>query len=265
MVTALPHAGSMECMWIEEVWSEFSLTGSVHLRNRLMEHYRPLVRYHAERIGATLPEEVDLDDLVSDGVFGLMDAIDAFDLARGYKFETFCKQRVRGAILDGLREMDIVPRLVRSRARKIDRAARELEVELCRCPHRDEIAERLGLSDEQFEQLLAEATAVGFVSLTRPHLEAESGRDVREIDIVADRRAVDPVIDQQGRDVRAMLGVGMGRAEQLIVLLYYYEDLTMKEIGRVLDLSESRVSQMHSQAIARLRERLVGRVGELVA
>jgi RNA polymerase sigma factor FliA len=247
------------------VWQEYKQTGGVQLRNVLLEHYHPLVRYNAERIWAKLPDEVELDDLISAGVFGLMDAIDAFDLARGVKFETYCSARIRGAILDALRDMDIVPRLVRSRARKIDQAIRELEMRLGRDPRSDEIAKHLGMSEQEYEKLEREATAVSFVSLSRPYLETDGDKDVREVDIVEDRRSEDPVVELQKKDVRDLITKGLSRAERLILLLYYYEEMTMKEIGATLDLSESRVSQMHSAILARLRDQLVQRHREFSA
>jgi RNA polymerase sigma factor for flagellar operon FliA len=250
---------------LEPVWLEYKQTGDLSLRNVLLETYHPLVRYNAERIWAKLPDEVELDDLVSAGVFGLMDAIDAFDLSRGVKFETYCSARIRGAILDALRDMDIVPRLVRSRARKIDQATRELEMELGREPRNDEIARHMGMSEEDYEKLEREATAVTFVSLSRPYLETDGDRDVREVDVVEDKRSEDPVVELQKKDVRDLVTKGLSRAERLILLLYYYEEMTMKEIGATLDLSESRVSQMHSAILARLRDQLVQRHREFSA
>lgn len=250
---------------LEPVWLKYKQTGDVGLRNILLENYHPLVRYNAERIWAKLPDEVELDDLISAGVFGLMDAIEAFDLTRGVKFETYCSARIRGAILDALRDMDIVPRLVRSRARKIDQAIRELEMELGREPRNDEIARHLGMSEEEYEKLEREATAVSFVSLSRPYMETDGDRDVREVDVVEDKRSEDPVVELQKKDVRDLITKGLSRAERLILLLYYYEEMTMKEIGATLDLSESRVSQMHSAILARLRDQLVQRHREFCA
>lgn len=247
---------------LEPVWREYKQTADKRLRNILMESYLPLVRYNAERIWSKLPDEVELDDLISAGVFGLMDAIDAFDLTRGVKFETYCSARIRGAVLDALRDMDIVPRLVRSRARKIDQAIRQLEMQLGRDPLNHEIAGHLGMTEEEFEKLERDATAVTFVSLSRPCLETDNDKDVREVDIVEDRHSENPVIELQRKDVRDLVTKGLSRAERLILLLYYYEEMTMKEIGATLDLSESRVSQMHSAILARLRDQLVQRQRE---
>jgi len=250
---------------LEPVWQQYKQTGDKKLRNILLESYLPLVRYNAERIWAKLPDEVDLDDLVSAGVFGLMDAIDAFDLSRGVKFETYCSARIRGAILDALRDLDMVPRLVRYRARMIDHAIRELEMELGRDPRSDEIARHLKMSEEEFEKLERNATAVTFVSLSRPCVETDNDKDLREVDIVEDSRSENPVVELQKKDVRDLITKGLSRAERLILLLYYYEEMTMKEIGATLDLSESRVSQMHSAILARLRDQLMQRQREFSA
>ncbi len=237
-------------------WRAFKASPNEELRNRLVEHYLYLVRFAAERIRAKLPDEVDVDDLMSAGIFGLVDAIDAFDLGRGVKFETYCAPRIRGAILDELRSMDWVPRLVRHRAHKLDEAMRTLEAELGRIPTEEEIARRLELPPEQFGKLLRDANAVSLVSLSQKFGDSQSNRDVAEIDIVPDAHSRDPVAEAQKADIKELITHQLTRAERLIIVLYYYEQMTMKEIGATLDLSESRVSQMHSAIIARLREQL---------
>ena len=150
---------------IKKVWDDYKSNPTEPLRNMLMEHYLHLVRYNAERVHTKLPDEVELDDLMSAGIFGLMDAIDAFDMARGVKFETYCAPRIRGAILDELRSMDWVPRLVRSRAHKIDGATKALEVELGRQPTEDELALKLGVDKNEFDKMQKDSSAVGVVSL----------------------------------------------------------------------------------------------------
>jgi RNA polymerase sigma factor for flagellar operon FliA len=227
-----------------------------------MENYLHLVRYNAERIHVKLPDEVELDDLMSAGIFGLMDAIAAFDLERGVKFETYCAPRIRGAILDELRSMDWVPRLVRSRAHKLDTASKQLEVELGRSPTNDEIAKRLKVSMGEFEKMAKDASAVGLVSLSRKWFETDSNKDVREIDVLEDKRGADPVREIQRKDLKELMTKGLSRAERLIIILYYFEEMTMKEIGATLDLSESRVSQMHSSILARLRAQMADRKKE---
>lgn len=250
---------------LQQPSEEFVRIKSVHeqLRNILMEHYLHLVRYNAERIHQKLPDEVELDDLMSSGIFGLKDAIEAFDLDRGVKFETYCAPRIRGAILDELRAMDWVPRLVRSRAHKMESTTKQLEVELGRKPTSNEIAERMNIPMSEFEKIQKDANAVGVVSLSRKWFETDSNKDVREIDVVEDKRGIDPIREIQRKDLKDMMTRGLSRAERLIIILYYFEEMTMKEIGATLDLSESRVSQMHSSIIARLRAQMADRKREL--
>lgn len=242
---------------IQQVWQMFKQDQTnQELRNRLIEHYFPLVRYNAERVWAKLPDGVDLNDMISAGVFGLMDAIESFDMGRGVKFETYCVPRIRGAMLDELRTMDWVPRLVRSKASKLEAARKQLEAEVGRPPTDIELATKLGLPMDEYEKLRAEASAVNLVSLNKKWYETDSYKDVREIDIIEDTKGEDPTDGIQKRDVMRLVTKGLNRNERLIIILYYYEELTMKEIGQTLGLSESRVSQMHSSIVARLKDQL---------
>ena len=242
---------------IQGLWQEFKQDQSREdLRNRLIEVYLPLVKYNGERIWSRLPDGVELDDLVSAGTFGLMDAIDAFDMARGVKFETYCVPRIRGAMLDELRTMDWVPRLVRSKASKLNEALKTLEARLGRAPADSEVAEYMGLSRDEFEKLLVEANAVSLVSLNKKWCETDSSKEVQEIDILEDKKGEDPTRRIQKHDLMRLVTKGLNRNERLIIILYYYEELTMKEIGATLDLSESRVSQMHSAIVERLQNQL---------
>ena len=237
-----------------ELWKQFKADQSNEdLRNRQIELFLPLEKYNGERIWSRLPEGVELDDLVSAGTFGLMDAIDAFDMGRGVKFETYCVPRIRGAMLDELRTMDWVPRLVRSKASKLNEAVKTLEAKLGRAPADDEVAEH---SREDFEKLLVEANAASLVSLNKQWCETDSSKDVREIDILEDKKGEDPTRRIQKADLMRLVTKGLNRNERLIIILYYYEELTMKEIGATLDLSESRVSQMHSAIVERLQNQL---------
>ena len=248
---------------IKTVWIDYKRNKTEELRNILMEHYLHLVRYNAERIHAKLPDEVELDDLMSSGIFGLMDAINAFDLDRGVKFETYCAPRIRGAILDELRSMDWVPRLVRSRSHKLESATKQLEIELGRSPTNEEIAKRLNLSQSEFDKVAKDASTVGLVSLSRKWFETDSNKDVREIDVLEDKKGADPVRDLQRKDLKELITKGLSRAERLIIILYYFEEMTMKEIGATLDLSESRVSQMHTSIVQRLKTTLTNRAQDL--
>jgi len=241
---------------IDQIWEQFYKAGDTLYRNLLMEHYRPLVKYTAERLRSKLPEKVELDDLISAGIFGLMDAIDAFDPTRGVKFETYCSPRIRGAILDELRSMDWVPRLVRARAHQLTKAVHSLETHLGRKPTEKETAEELDMNVEEFNRLQHDANAIGLVSLDTKYSESEGEKDIREIDVIKDQRSEDPLTEAQKRDLKSLLTKGLTRAERLIIVLYYYEEMTMKEIGATLDLSESRVSQMHSSIVARLKAQM---------
>jgi RNA polymerase sigma factor for flagellar operon FliA len=243
-------------MDIQQVWRDHKVNPTIELRNHLLEHYLPLVKYNAERIWSRLPEGVDLDDLISAGVFGLMDAIEAFDLERGVKFETYCVPRIRGAMLDELRTMDWVPRLVRSKASRLEELRKELEAQLGRPPRPEEMAAKLGMSLEEYDRMAGDATAVSLVSLNKKWYETDSYKDVREIDILEDKKGEDPTRRIQKNDLMRLVTKGLNRNERLIIILYYYEELTMKEIGATLDLSESRVSQMHSSIVQRLQSQL---------
>ncbi|MEM1355180.1 MAG: FliA/WhiG family RNA polymerase sigma factor [Planctomycetota bacterium] len=248
---------------IKKVWVKYKKKATEPLRNELMEFYLPLVKYNAERVHTKLPDEVDVEDLMSAGIFGLMDAIDAFDMERGVKFETYCAPRIRGAILDELRSMDWVPRLVRSRSSQVNQASSAFEMEHGRKPTDEELCTAIGVDEEEFAKIRKDAGATGVVSLSRKWFETDSNKDVREIDVLKDTRQVNPLTSVQKRDLKELITKGLTRAERLIIILYYYEEMTMKEIGVTLDLSESRVSQMHSSILARLKAQLAHRSKEL--
>ncbi len=238
------------------MWREYRVTPTVEIRNFLIRKHLDLVSYAAERLHKRLPSEVEINDLKSAGAFGLMDAVDGFDPDRGVKFETFCTQRVRGAMFDELRSMDWVPRLVRSRTAKVDKVRKSIEMETGAKPTEDEVATRLNVSGDEFEKLQKDSRPISMVSLTRKCFETDSSKDVREIDVVEDGRQENPLQVVQKQDLQALITKGLSRAERLIVILYYYEEMTMKEIGATLDLSESRVSQMHSSILARLKAQM---------
>ncbi len=232
------------------------------IRNYLMEKFLHLVRYNAERIYTRLPDEVDIEDLVSAGLFGLMDAIDAYDLDRQVKFETYCAPRIRGAILDELRAMDWVPRLVRHRTAKVEQARISLEMELGRAPTIEEISTRLGVEEEELKKILKDGAAVSIASLS----QCISSKDRREHGLrpsrIEDDRQVNPLREVERHDLKDLLTNGLSRIERLIIVYYYYCEMTMKDIGIALDLSESRVSQMHSSILARLKAQMRHRFRE---
>jgi RNA polymerase sigma factor for flagellar operon FliA len=241
---------------IEQVWREYRATPTTDARNFLIARHLDLVAYAAERLHKRLPSEVEVNDLKSAGAFGLMDAVDSFDPDRGVKFETFCTQRIRGAMFDELRSMDWVPRLVRSRTAKVEKVRKSIEMETGSRPTEDEVAKRLNVTGDEFEKLQKDSRPITMVSLTRKCFETDSSKDVREIDVVEDGRQENPLQAVQKQDLQALITKGLSRAERLIVILYYYEEMTMKEIGATLDLSESRVSQMHSSILARLKAQM---------
>lgn len=241
---------------IEQVWREYRATPTTEVRNFLIARHLDLVAYAAERLHKRLPSEVEINDLKSAGAFGLMDAVESFDPDRGVKFETYCTQRIRGAMFDELRSMDWVPRLVRSRTAKVEKVRKSIEMETGSRATEDEVAKRLNVTGDEFEKLQKDSRPISMVSLTRKCFETDSSKDVREIDVVEDGRQENPLQAVQKQDLQALITKGLSRAERLIVILYYYEEMTMKEIGSTLDLSESRVSQMHSSILARLKAQM---------
>ncbi len=244
------------------LWAEYHKARTEANRNKLVEHYLPVVRYTAERLAATLPQSVELDDLMSAGLFGLFEAIKSFDLGRGVKFKTYCSWRVRGAILDDLRANDWVPRLVRNKATLLDQKMREAEATLGRPPTDLELATLLGMSIVDLDKLMHEASAVTVCSLSDGTSDSQEASS--RSDLVEDPRGHDPLDDIQRKDVLAILTNELTLRERLIMILYYFEELTMKEIGLALDLSESRVCQLHSRIVARLKAKLGARKKDLV-
>lgn len=260
--TAIPAASAplerpaMTEAELEVIWKTFKRTRDENLRNTLIEHHMPLVRSIAERVLQTLPKSIELDDLSSAGTFGLMDAINGFDLSRGIKFKTYCTTRIRGSILDELRSQDWVPRLVRLKAHRLDRAIRQLEGELGRCPNQVEIAQALGISLDELQAHEAEANAKTIFSLSEKWDDGDEEKEMEKVEILADRKSIDPVDTIQQRDALEMITGSLTKKERLIILMYYYEGLTMREIGEIMELTESRVCQIHSNVMARLKAQL---------
>lgn len=239
-----------------DLWVEYRKARDLNIRNRLINQYMSIVRYHAERIHIRLPKEVELDDCISAGIFGLIDAINSFNPDRGVKFSTFSAQRIRGAIVDELRSTDWVPRLVRDRASKVDGATALLTTQLGRLPYDVEIAKELNVSHKEYDLIKSDCTPTTMNSLARKWFETDSDKNVCQIDMMADRSAEQPLDIIADRDTIKSYIKGLARAEQLIIILYYCECMTMVEIGKTLDLSESRVSQMHASILARLKAKM---------
>ncbi|MDA1105547.1 MAG: FliA/WhiG family RNA polymerase sigma factor [Planctomycetota bacterium] len=254
---------------VAQLWRDFGVaksTGAPTLetfRNALIETYLHVVKYAAERARAKLPAEVDVDDLFQAGLFGLMDAINGYDIERGVRFETFADRRIHGAIMDQLRSLDWVPRLVRTRTATMERARKQFQSTQGRPPSEEELQSALGLSDEEFDKVKRDAAPVGVTSLNRQWGDGESGKESTHADVIEDTRLANPFAAVESSDMLELFTRGLSRAESLIVILYYYEEMTMKEIGMTLDLSESRVSQMHSSILQRLKAQLSHRMKEL--
>ena len=242
------------------LWVLYKEDETEDARERLILHYSPLVKFVAGRVAAGLPQNVEQADLVSYGIFGLIDAIDKFDLERGFKFETYAISRIKGAIIDELRSIDWVPRSVRAKARAIERAYSKLENELKRNPEDSEVAGELGLSQRELDQTLSQISFTGLVALDELLGGAASGERGGATlgDTIADG-ANDPVeafeVDEMKHLLADMIN-RMGDRERLVLTLYYYEGLTLAEIGQVLGVTESRVCQIHTKAILQLRARL---------
>jgi RNA polymerase sigma factor FliA len=242
------------------LWREYHSTRNPAVRDRLILTYAPLVKYVAGRLGSGLPAHVDEADLVSNGLLGLIGAIDRFDPEREIKFETYAVSRIRGAIIDELRSLDWVPRSVRTRAREIERAIAELEAKLGRPPEDEEIAAKLGISQGEFQESLTDISRTSIAALDELWSPTPSGGDaVALIDTIEDPLAAEPQAEMAQTELREILGEAIARLperEKLVVTLYYYEELTLREIGEVLGVTESRVSQMHTKAVLRLKSRL---------
>jgi RNA polymerase sigma factor for flagellar operon FliA len=243
------------------LWLEFRRTGDRKLRDRLILTYAPLVKYVAGRLGSGLPAHVDDDDLVSYGLLGLMGAIERYEPDRDVKFETYAIARIKGSIIDELRSMDWVPRSVRSRAREIERAIGELEARLGRAPEDEEIAKKLGVSEDELNESLSEISRTSIAALDELWTVSAGGDQIALIDTIEDTQGPNPQSALAETELKEALGDAIARLperEKLVVTLYYYEELTLREIGEVLGVTESRVSQLHTKAILRLKARLSG-------
>ncbi len=231
-----------------DVWSEYRATRDPAIRNRLVLQYAPLVKYVAGRVRTRLPDTVDADDLVSDGVLGLMDAIERFEPARGLSFQTFAVPRIRGAIIDGMRAMDFVPRSVRDKLRTVQRAQLALEERLGRAPEEQELAGETGLSVAALRDLGKQGSS--------NHANLDDFDLADELSNAAEHRIEDGAVS--AAVMRAVQN--LAERDQILIALYYFEGLTLAEIGQVLGVTESRVSQLHRRAMTTLRTKMVEHV-----
>jgi RNA polymerase sigma factor for flagellar operon FliA len=242
---------------LKDTWTEYKANPTDELRNTLLERYLPLVKHVATRLSHSLPSFVDVEDLAGMGIFGLFDAVDRFDPQMGVKFKTYAMNRIRGSILDELRSLDWVPRLVRIKAGKINKACNALHRELGREPTYYEMAKQLEMSFEEYNSMIEGGAATAMISLSEEWTDQEDNHGNRKIDLLADDdRAGNPTHSLQLRDIRDVIANQLTEKERIIVTLYYYEGLSMKEIAQVLSLTESRICQIHGKVIKRLEEQL---------
>ena len=243
----------------EALWARYKESGRRELRDQLILHYSPLVKYVAGRVAVGLPQNVEQADLVSYGIFGLIDAIDKFDPARGYKFETYAISRIKGSILDELRSIDWVPRSVRAKARSLEKAYAKLEANLHRNPSDEELADELGMTEDQLQTVLSQISFVGLVALDEMlSVGGDRGETLTLGDTIADA-GDGPVGAYEVEETRQILAEAINRMpdrEKVVLTLYYYEGLTLAEIGEVLGVTESRVCQIHTKAVLQLRSRI---------
>jgi RNA polymerase sigma factor for flagellar operon FliA len=259
-VAVLPEPAKPPMDELMALWAEFKETASLQARERLILHYAPLVKYVASRVATGLPASVEQADLVSYGMFGLIDALEKFEPARGNKFETYAIPRIKGAIIDELRAMDWVPRSVRFKAREIEKAYSDLESMMKRAPSEKEVAARLGVTLKELHDVITQISFVSVLALDELlSVGSDRGEQVSLLDTLADRGS-DVSMGLEGQETRGLLAAAinsLSEREKIVVTLYYFEGLTLAEIGEILGVTESRVCQIHTKAVNQLRLQLV--------
>jgi RNA polymerase sigma factor for flagellar operon FliA len=243
---------------IEQLWSDYKTHASRDLRDRLIVHYSPLVKYVAGRVAVGLPQNIEQADLVSYGVFGLIDAIEKFDPSRAIKFETYAIARIKGAIIDELRSIDWVPRSVRAKARTVEQTYAKLEGQLLRAPTDAEVAAEMGVSESELHTIFNQISFVGLVALDEMLSGGERGESTTLGDTIPDK-GEGPTGAFEVEEMKQLLAAAINRLgdrEKIVLTLYYYEGLTLAEIGQVLGVTESRVCQIHTKAVLQLRSKM---------
>lgn len=249
---------------VQAWWERYRDTRDPEVREQLILHYAPLVKYVAGRVAVGMPPNVEHSDLVSYGIFGLMDAIEKFDLDKGYKFETYAITRIKGAIIDELRSVDWVPRSVRAKARRIEVAVARLEAELLRAPTDEELAEAVEMTVDELEETLAKMSLTSVAALDEVLDVGEGGDSISLVDTLQDLNTVMPEDSLDDHETKQMLRSAMGRLserEQTVLGLYYFEGMTLAQVGDVLGVTESRICQIHTKAVMSLRAKLTERIG----
>jgi len=243
----------------EELWRLYKETKNPEIRETLIKQYAPLVKYVAGKVAVGMPHNVEFDDLVGYGVFGLLDAIEKFDPDKHVKFKTYAVTRIRGAIFDELRSIDWVPRSVRQKTREIEETVRRLEASLGRAATDEEIAEALNMTTKEFEKIMLKISGTSILSLNDIWYTGEDNDKVSIADSIESPQSLNPDIIVEKDEIKRVIVQSIQELpdkEKTVLVLYYYEDLTLKEIGQVLEVTESRVSQLHTKAILRLRAKL---------
>ncbi len=243
----------------DSLWLEFKRTKSSQLRDKLIRQYMPLVKYVAGKVSVGLPASMDFDDLVGFGQFGLLDAINKYDLEKGVKFKTYAVTRIRGAIFDEMRQLDWVPRSVRQKSREIEETISELESKLGRTATDQEIAQQMNLSEEEYHQTIMKVSASSIVSLNDVWNSGDDSDHLSIGDTIESPSSLNPDVQVEREEIRKVIIQAINELpekEKMVIVLYYHEDLTFKEIGQVLEVSESRISQLHTKANLRLRAKL---------
>jgi RNA polymerase sigma factor for flagellar operon FliA len=239
----------------EKLWNRYLKSRGQAARNALWIHYQPLVRYLAEGAKAKLPESIDIYDLIGSGNIGLQDAITKFDPSLGVRFETYCVARIRGAILDSIRALDWVPRLIRHKSHQLDRVVRELAAELHREPKDEEIAARLNMTSQQFSDLQRELDMKAQILVEGCAQDGQEDRDPMRLEMIENQREEEPTRELQREEIRNLALQGLGGKERTVVEQYYFQGRSMKQIGDDLRLSESRICQIHSEVLALLKRK----------
>jgi RNA polymerase sigma factor for flagellar operon FliA len=243
----------------EELWQEYRRTKDPKIREAFIKQYAPLVKYVAGRVAIGMPHNVEFDDLVGFGVFGLLDAIDKFDPEKQVKFKTYAVTRIRGAIFDELRSIDWVPRSIRQKVREIEDTIGSLEAQLGRTATDEEVAAEMGMSLNEYLKIMIKISGTSVLSLNDMWFSGDENDKVSIADSIESPASLNPDVIVENEEIRRLITEfirELPEKEQKILAAYYYEEATLKEIGQVLDITESRVSQLHTKAIVHLRAKL---------